>query len=263
MGILSYKDRRTIDEAFDMQQGYVLNFSNRTFEDYFDAEFGIDIYDKKYAIHGDSKAKRLRAFIEVASPYLVGKVLRSLWEYKENLQNLNEKSSHKPQRQKTLKTLLFRYIDQIENNMDVPKTDAFDNSAGDETLEELITAIERDVQANPAVALDRLHTYCMRKMAHLIERRGGKACNHNDPLHSRMGRYIKLLEQERPLREVSHRILKSSIGTLEAFNDVRNNESLAHDNNLVEHTEARLIYDSVTAILRFLKSVESDKFETN
>ena len=78
-----------------------------------------------------------------------------------------------------------------------------------------------------------------------------------------MGNYIKLLEQERPLRKVSQRILKSSIGTLEAFNNVRNNESLAHDNNLVEQVEARFIYDSIIAILRFLKSVEADQFEAS
>ena len=263
MGILSYKDRRMIDEAFDMHQGYVLDFSNMTFEDYFDAEFGIAIYDKKYAIHGDSKAKRLRTFVEVAPPYLVGRVLRSLWGYKETLQNLDEKSYHEPQRQKVVKALLFRYIDQIESSVEVPKTDALENHPGDDTLEELIAAIERDVRVNPAVALDRLHTYCMKKVAYLIDTHGGEKCDQNEPLHSRMGRYIKLLEQERPLREITRRVLKASIGTLEAFNYVRNNESLAHDNDLVDQIEGRLIYDSITAILRFLKSVEADKFESS
>ena len=143
MGILSHKDRRMIDEAFDMHQGYVLDFSNMTFEDYFDAEFGIDIYDKAYAIHGHSKAKRLRAFVEVAPPYLVGRVLRSLWGYKETLQNLDEKSSHEPQRQKVVRALLLGYIDKVESSAQVPKTDVFDNSAGDDTLEELIAAIGR------------------------------------------------------------------------------------------------------------------------
>ena len=52
--------------------------------------------------------------------------------------------------------------------------DAFDKFAADETLEELIAAIERDIQANKSAAvLDRLHTYSMKKLAHLIERRGG------------------------------------------------------------------------------------------
>jgi hypothetical protein len=43
--------------------------------------------------------------------------------------------------------------------------DAIDKFAGDETLEELVAAIDRDIAANkPAAALDRLHTYCMKKI---------------------------------------------------------------------------------------------------
>jgi len=37
---------------------------------------------------------------------------------------------------------------------------------------------------------------------------------------------------------------------LQAFNDVRNNASFAHDNEIVGADEARLIFDSVLATLR-------------
>ena len=123
----------------------------------------------------------------------------------------------------------------------VARTDAFEKFAADETLKELISAIERDTQADrPAAALDRLHTYCMKKTAHPIERHGG-TWNRDEPLHSRMGKYVRLLETERQLREISKRTLKSGISIFDSFNDVRNNESLAHDNDLVNHAEARNI----------------------
>jgi hypothetical protein len=45
--------------------------------------------------------------------------------------------------------------------------------------------------------------------------------------------------------EMAARILKSSIFTLEAFNDVRNNRSLAHDNPMLHYDEALLIFNHV------------------
>ena len=72
----------------------------------------------------------------------------------------------------------------------------------------------------------------------------------------------KALEKNYPLHEVSQRIIKSSIGVFEKFNDVRNNLSLAHDNPLLDKAEARFIFDSVTSILWFIKTVEEDNFGT-
>ena len=51
------------------------------------------------------------------------------------------------------------------------------------------------------------------------------------------------------------RILKSSILTLDAFNDVRNNRSLAHDNPILDYDEALFIFNHVSSV-RFLSSIE-------
>ncbi len=51
-------------------------------------------------------------------------------------------------------------------------------------------------------------------------------------------------------------ILKSSARVLDAFNYVRNNQSLAHDNpELVNRDEARFIFSSVATAIRFIKSL--------
>src|SRR3546814_13364197 len=69
-----------------------------------------------------------------------------------------------------LKARFFDLVARIEGCGSVPRTDALDRFKRDETLEELIAAIERDIGANkPAAALDRLHTYCMKQFAHLLE----------------------------------------------------------------------------------------------
>lgn len=260
MVTLKRSEMRIIDDAFDMHGGYVLNFSDRTFAEFFEDEFGIEIYTEKYAFNGGSKAKHLRAFIEAEDAYNVSRVLRRLWGYAESLPKRPVYPWSEQQEEKDVKTPLFDLLARIEGGGAVPRTDALEKFKPDETLEELIAAIERDIQANkPAAALDRLHTYCMKKFAHLLEKRGASYTK-DDPLQSRVGKYVKLLEGERDLREISKRILKSAISVFEQFNDVRNNQSFAHDNDLIEKAEARFIFDGITAILRFVKTIEAEKY---
>ena len=54
--------------------------------------------------------------------------------------------------------------------------------------------------------------------------------------------------------------MKSSISVFDSFNQIRNEESFAHDNELVDRLEARFIFDSITNILRFIKGFESTRF---
>ena len=140
--------------------------------------------------------------------------------------------------------------------------DALDKFKADETLEELIAAIRRDINADKhATSLDRLHTYCMKKFTHLLDKRG-ISCDRDEPLHSRVGKYVKAMEQNYPLHEISKRIMKTSISVFDQFNDVRNNVSLAHDNPLIQKAEARFIFDAVSNMLRFIKTVEEANFGT-
>ncbi len=85
MSSLKLVDRDCIEQLLGMAGGYVLDFSNRTFSEFFRETVGVDIYAEKYAFNGDSKAKRLRAFIERENDQLVGKVLSErldYWRYK-------------------------------------------------------------------------------------------------------------------------------------------------------------------------------------
>ena len=80
-----------------------------------------------------------------------------------------------------------------------------------------------------------------------------------EPLHSRVGN-VKALSQERELRDITSQIVKNAIAVFDKFNHVRNNNSLAHDNELIDTAEARFIYDAITAFLRFVKAIEADRF---
>jgi hypothetical protein len=157
---------------------------------------------------------------------------------------------------------LHEVLAVIAANTPPSPIDALDKFKADETLEELIAAIRRDINANKhATSLDRLHTYCMKKFTHLLEKRG-ITCDREEPLHSRVGKYVKAMEQNYPLHEISKRIMKTSISVFDQFSDVRNNVSLAHDNPLIQKAEARFIFDAVSNLLRFVKAVEETNFGT-
>src|SRR5689334_21209068 len=81
MSSLRHLEKDCFEALFDMSSGYVMDFSNRTFNEFFRDSVRIDIYSDKYAFNGDSKARRLRAFIEEESDEIVGKTLSELLEY--------------------------------------------------------------------------------------------------------------------------------------------------------------------------------------
>jgi len=254
---LRHAELSTLEEALNTGQGagYVLDFSDRTFSIYFDEEFGIDIDDEKYKSDGTSKGKRLRSFIMIEPANIVSRVLRSLWDHRAAIV-----ARRGMEDDEDLSDRYFQIIHKIEGDLGTATTDAIERFSENETLDELVAAIQRDVSANkPQAALDRLHTYCMKKFAHLLAARA-ETCGHDDPLHSRAGRYIKRLEAEAQIQGISLRIMKSSIKIFEEFNHIRNNKSLAHDNEIIGLHEARFIFDSISSILRFIRSIEASRF---
>lgn len=252
---LRYADRRTVEDAFDMGGGYVLNFSDRTIAEFFQDDVGVDLYDERYAFNGQSKAKRLRAFLEVEDERVVARCLRGLWAHRETIPVYAQRPDHE-----RLKAAVLDLADRLERGSDLPLMDALDRFKADITLDELIEGISRDISADkPQVALDRLHTYCMKKFTHLLDE-NGVAWNVEEPLNSRVGKYVKELERRHPLQEMTKQIVKSSITVFDRFNSVRNNKTLAHDNELLDPREARFLFDSISAILRFFRSIESTRF---
>jgi hypothetical protein len=242
-----------------MESGYVLNFSDRTFDDFFYEEVGIDpvASPSLFTGRGGSKAKRLRSFIEQAQPAVVAKMLRAIWNYRSSLPHYGGSAQ-----ESEFQSVFFEIVGFFEGDSQFIDASEIQPFEPNETLEELVSSIRRDIEAKkPQAALDHLHTYCMKRFDSLIRNRGGEPCGKEDPLHSRVGRYVKLLSQDRELTPMTERIVKSSISVFEELNPIRNNQSLAHDNpTLLAMEEARFIFDSVTALLRFVKSVDAEAF---
>jgi hypothetical protein len=106
MGNIRAIDMLHLDDVFEMHGGYVLNFSDRTFAQFFAEELNLDIDDPSYARNGGSKAKRLRTLLQTADKQLVVRALNALWEYREITRQRAEK-------EETVKNAQGRLLDII------------------------------------------------------------------------------------------------------------------------------------------------------
>ena len=245
--------------AYPRGFGYVLDFSDRTMEEFFEDEFRVEIYSRDYLANGSSKRNCLTTFLLRADPAMALRVLRALWDRREGL--LEADADSDCARAAKAKTKRFQQVIEHLQNEPAPLTTAgVEAYATDRTLEELVADIERTLAANkPEVAIDHLHTYCMKKFTHLLEVRGIQ-CAQDEPLHSRFGKYRRCLEVESELHEFTVRALKCFISLLESFSDLRNNRSLAHDNEILVPVEARFIFSSISAVLVMLRALESGRY---
>jgi len=81
MANLTYVDKLQLEKLFGMGGGYVLNFSDRTFQEFIFDSVGIDLYAAGMDAGGASKAKRLRYFWKVQSNHIVSRLLFALCDY--------------------------------------------------------------------------------------------------------------------------------------------------------------------------------------
>jgi class 3 adenylate cyclase len=76
-------DKAFLEKIFEMESGYVLNFTDQTFALFFSESLGVDIDDPVYFEAGGSKAKRLRRFFQLSDAALAARALRALWAHRE------------------------------------------------------------------------------------------------------------------------------------------------------------------------------------
>jgi len=122
---LKMLERECFEELFGMSSGHVLDFSNRTFAEFSRETAGVDIYASKYAVNGDPKARRLRAFIELEPDALVGKTLSELleyWRYKTPQPNMKEAEFHERAKQ-VVGRLLGKEARPVDSGLDFLKKD--------------------------------------------------------------------------------------------------------------------------------------------
>lgn len=78
-------EMRFLDSIFNMGGGYVLDFSNRTMDEFFMEELEIDISHEMFSKNGTSKARRVRCLLQNADHPTVARVLEALWKHRQTI----------------------------------------------------------------------------------------------------------------------------------------------------------------------------------
>jgi hypothetical protein len=151
-----------------------------------------------------------------------------------------------------------RIAERLLQDAPVLELGALSPNSGGKDFDTLAKAVRDCIEKNePEVGLDRLHTFVV-KYVRVLCQKHGISVDREKPLHSLFGEYVKKLKAAGRLGSVmTERILKSSISVLESFNDVRNEQSLAHDNSILNYDESLLIFNHVSNAIRFIASLES------
>lgn len=253
MSDLSSTERRKLERLFCMGDGYVLNFSDRTFRDFFDEHTGVDIDADKYRAQGSSKAKRLRAFWSKDGNHVVGKVIADMIRYGQD-----ENCLCRADDIGELTETCWKISQRLLLDAPVVELDALSAPVDEKDFELIAREVRSAIDNNlPEAGLDRLHTFVVKYVRTLCQQRGIEVTREK-ALHSIFGEYVKALRAAGSFEsEMTERIVKSSISVLESFNDVRNNKSLAHDNPLLNYEESLLIFNHVASSIRFIKALES------
>jgi hypothetical protein len=148
MSSLSAADKRVLEKYLRMSDGYVLNFSDRTFGDFVLDSVGLDIHSDRYTSQGTSKANKLRTFWKVESDRTVGTLLVALIDYEES-----ERSPADPQT-----TQLASKCRVISSRLlaGTPSLDSLKDHAtifNASHLAEQIRRMEASVESDPSLAI--------------------------------------------------------------------------------------------------------------
>ena len=90
MSSLTDIEKRYLERLLDMSRGYVLDFTDATYGQFF-RRHNVDIHGRKYQIYGTSKANKLRAFWESEPDRPVGTMLSEMLDSYEADCELNGK----------------------------------------------------------------------------------------------------------------------------------------------------------------------------
>jgi hypothetical protein len=243
MAKLKYGEKDDFEALLGMRTGYVLDFTNRQFREFVLDSVHLDIDDPMIGGNG-SKASRLRHFWDNQPDHVIGRLLKDFVE-------------RAPEGNAPLRKRCTAAAERLSKSAAVHDAIVISEISRLDDFEQLAAGVQDSIAKNePEAGLDRLHTFTVKFVRWLSERRG-MIVDRDKSLNAIFGMYVKKLQELKIIdSRMTEMILKTSISVLDAFNDVRNNRSLAHDNALLNHEESLLIFNHVTTAIRFIWALE-------
>ncbi|MHC5772114.1 MAG: hypothetical protein ACYTXI_42705, partial [Nostoc sp.] len=142
MSNLSSIERIKLEKYLIMQTGYVLDFSNRTFEDFVLENTELDINETKYTDVGSSKANRLRSFWKQESNHIVGKLLLAFLTYWKSKNSSND-FNQIPEDNQKLFDECYQISQRLVNDLQIEE---IKNSASNVLFEEIQVEIIKEIE---------------------------------------------------------------------------------------------------------------------
>lgn len=130
-----------------------------------------------------------------------------------------------------------------------------------DTWDVLYTDITQALSRNePSLVLDRLHTFSVKFIRELCTEKGINTLDdkgHQQPLHSLVGMLTKYYQKNSVFEsDFSEQAMKMSISLFDKYNGVRNDQSYAHDNEILNKAEAMFAVRIMTATIAFIHELE-------
>ena len=262
MSYLSFIEKETIYRLFDIRHGYVFKhwsecsiYNKIKTKEIILESCGINIFkDSKYSKL--SQQRCIEKIFDECSPQSIAKLLELLSGYfcfqMGTLLWSNDDECDYSEVQKI--------IDRLKSmpTMDLPKSD------GSTTLHILMEDIETNIKnGKPELVIDRLHTFTteyLRVLCHsheicTIDNKGREL-----PLHSLVGMLKNwYITNEYFDSEFTTVAIQNTINIFDKYNEIRNDNSAAHPNQLLSKAEAEYAVKIISNTLDFIDKCEKSK----
>lgn len=250
MSDLTFMERMKLEQLLGMNTGFVLGFTNSSFQIFVANSTGKDIYAPAYNRSTGSKANVLRAFWDAEPNHVVAKLLEDLLGEMTRVNAARRDDDNFKEAE--------RIVKRLKQGGEVFEIGAIEAIEEGREFETLVKSVRDAIEKNePENGLDRLHTYTV-KLLRVLCNKHGVLVDMSKPLHSLMGEYRKKLVEKGLIDSpMTSQILKVTTSLLQAYCDVRDDQTLAHDNPILNYEESLLIYNFVTSAIRFIRAIEA------
>lgn len=252
MSSLTAIEKNKLEKLFGMHTGYVLQFSNRTFEIFF-SDFEIEIYSEKYNQGSGSKASYLRSFWRIESDHLVGQTILGMIE----AATFSEEDKELVQ---TCKEISQRLLSGKLNLSNIKSTI---NSFNLQYIENQIRRIENSINSDPDLAIGTSKELVESCCKTILNERAVQFDDKSDDLPKLMKLTLKELnlvpesiQDSAKGSDAIKRVLSNLSSVLQGIGELRNKYGTGHgkegNNKGLSPRHARLVAGATATIVHFI-----------
>ena len=252
MSSLTRREKDSLEQYLDMKSGYVLDFNNKSFAEFFMDVVGKDIYSDDYNNNGDSKANRLRTFWQVEPDHIVGTLLVALIERKTQ-HPINENMMCEYSK---IANRLLRTVSQVES---LKQIDGIRDSTH---LSEIIRRIETTLHTDPSAAIGGAKELVEAVCKTILDEQGMPSAQNTDftKLTKDTFKVLELVKEEVTDANAGadqYRQILSNLGSIcKNLAEIRNNYGTGHGRSAnhvgLDSRHARLVVGAASTLVLFL-----------